>query len=171
VAKTYTAPTTVSAGDAITASLYNTYVGTNVANLIVPPACMATATASQNVSTGTWTAMTFNTESYDTDSMHDNVTNNSRITINTTGIYLCTAYNNFAGSIAGSIRNMALRANGSTYIAVSQIGLSDSAQTISIAYPFTAGDYIEFAVYQSSGVTMTNDAARFGNVTWIGRTS
>lgn len=84
MAKTYTAPTTVSVGDAITASLYNTYVGTNVANLIVPASVSVYRTSALSSYTN-GAAITWQAEHYDTDAMW---TSGSAITINTTGLYL-----------------------------------------------------------------------------------
>ena len=46
--------------------------------------CSITATGTQSISSSTWTALTYNSESFDTDGFHDNTTNNTRITIPTT---------------------------------------------------------------------------------------
>lgn len=49
--------------------------------------CCVTKSADQTVPVTTWTSITFNQEEYDTNAMHDNVTNNTRITIKTGGEY------------------------------------------------------------------------------------
>ena len=85
MAKTYTAGGTVVAGDVATAAAWNVLT-VNSNNLIVPPACIATASATINVANTTFTAITFPTERFDTDSIHDTSTNTSRFTITTSGI-------------------------------------------------------------------------------------
>jgi hypothetical protein len=49
--------------------------------------CCVTKSADQSISTATWTKITFDQEEYDVGSMHDNSTNNTRITIKEAGQY------------------------------------------------------------------------------------
>lgn len=94
--------------------------------------------------TTTLSAVPFNTESFDTDTMHDNVTNNTRITFTTAGKYLVTGIVNTdanAGSYCG------IRLNGSTYIATNGAGnvaasTGNGAEATTI-YDFAASDYVE----------------------------
>ena len=183
MAKTYTAPTTVSAGDAITASLYNTYVGTNVANLIVPPACRFVLTTARNISTSTHTSITFNTdarEDYDTDGMLAG-TAGSKITIQTAGIYLCTASVNFSSNNTGIRFSRIYRTRSGTEIALAGSELTSTQNSIT-AVPLAGiiecnvSDTIELGVYQNSGSTLTTasesqNQTTFLAVQWIGRTS
>ena len=67
-----------------------------------PPTCQAFHNVDQNANNGAWTTLSMNSESWDTDAMHDNVTNNSRITIVTPGVYLLVANFEFAGNVTGS---------------------------------------------------------------------
>ncbi len=54
---------------------------------------MASVTKSANqtgLTNSAWTTVTFDTEAFDTDGMHDNATNNSRLTVQLAGKYLVT---------------------------------------------------------------------------------
>src|SRR5262245_3650198 len=60
------------------------------------PTVRVTHSANQNINTGTQTQVAFNTEDWDqaagaSSTMHDNVTNNTRLTCRYAGIYLVTA--------------------------------------------------------------------------------
>lgn len=183
MAKTYTAPTTVSVGDALTASLYNTYVGTNVANLIVPPACRFSLTTARNVPSGSHLSITFNTdarEDYDTDGMLA-ATAASKITVQTAGIYLCTATVNFSANNTGVRFARIFRNRSGTEIAfaISEVTSTQASVTnASVAgmIECNVADTIELGVFQNSGATLTAaPEAQYGTtflaVQWIGRTS
>ncbi len=167
--KTYTAPTTVSAGDAITASLYNTYVGTNVANLIVPPAVLLRRVANQSISNNTETNMSWDTEDVDTDSMWSSGTT---ITIQTSGIYVVSMFINFGAANGTGLREIAFKKNG-----VGGIGSNTSMPNSSYTHNVTASaifsavatDTITAVAFQSSGSAMNLT----GNISvvWMGRTS
>lgn len=116
--------------------------------------------ANQTISNSTWTASAFNQEHYDTDTMHDTVTNNSRITIKTAGKYIIIAMGEFADNSTG-FRSMYVRLNGSDVIALSRIkpigaGVGNDAFCLAGEWDFAVNDYIEVMVLQSSG----------GNLTW-----
>lgn len=128
--------------------------------------------ATQSIANDTFTARNYNTENFDTNTFHDNATNNTRFTIPTNygGKYLITAATRFATNSSGR-RIVAPRKNGSTYIANTQeIG----ATSISAAEPtivmtsiveLVAGDYVELMVYQNSGgalnIAGTTDQSTF----------
>ncbi|MCC6517197.1 MAG: hypothetical protein IT275_12695 [Chitinophagales bacterium] len=90
----------------------------------------------------------WDSESYDTDSFHDNSTNNTRLTIPSAGKYLVVLNVNldpYASVIQWEVR---LKLNGSTYLCGQ--GGSAGNDTVdydarSVAYigDFSAGDYIE----------------------------
>ena len=89
--KTYTAVPSVTAGDVYTASAYNTYTATNVSNLIVPPGVKANQSSLQSLTTSGTVVLAFDgSDTFDTDSMHDPATNNTRLTFNTAGVYVVT---------------------------------------------------------------------------------
>lgn len=174
--KTYTTIPTVNPGDAILASSYNTYQKDNVNNLIVPPLCVLTGfNTSQNFTHAAQAAVQFNgADAYDTDAMHDTVTNNTRITINTEGLYACSFYAQINNTgVTQMLVSMAVSGNGFAEMG-SGSPISASAARFSvcgIVYA-TAGQYIESFVYQESTASATRQlaAARF-SVAWLGRAS
>lgn len=109
------------------------------------------STSAQNYSAGT--AIAFAAENYDTDSFHDNVTNNSRLTI-PSGLGIkkvkVSATVRVSSIAAGSDNFLAIRKNGvETYIGSPALHHENSAATsttISIssgAIPVVAGDYFD----------------------------
>jgi hypothetical protein len=98
MAKTYTNPLpTVATGDLLTSAAYNNVL-TTLNNHTVPPAVRLTR--STNYSYTSSAVIPWDVEAYDTDSMHESVTNPGRITFSTTGLYLITfgALVNFTGT-------------------------------------------------------------------------
>lgn len=104
------------------------------------------------------------TENTDTDpngAMHDTVTNNTRITVRTAGVYHATAYISFAANASG-IRKANIRLNGATDLAgMSSAAVSGLATEFSLARSrlFAANDYIELTCFQNSGGALNLDAA------------
>ena len=107
--------------------------------------------------TGTNTYLTFNTERYDTSSIHSTSSNTSRLTVPTTGYYSISASVMFAANIQG-VRGVDIRLNGSTQIAQDRrnavLNSDVTLITLTTTYQLTAGDYVELGVYQTSGVSL-----------------
>lgn len=115
-------------------------------------------------STTTETVVGFTTEDYDTDGMHDTVTNNSRVTINTAGFYQFS----FTGELAGATPTdfgriyAAIRCNG-TIVTITQENPIDAAgvmpQRLNVGATdwFDVGDYLEVYILQQND----SSAARF----------
>lgn len=109
------------------------------------------------------TALTFNTERYDTNAMHSAVApNTGRITFNEAGTYMAGASVRFAQCGSGK-RLLRLRFNGATNIAESvTAGISGGHEidlNVNTLYYFSAGDYLEALVLQNCGtVDIKNDA-------------
>lgn len=118
-------------------------------------------TSNQSISNNTETPVQFDNESYDTNTMHDNVTNNTRITFTTAGIYSVSG-NVVWAAAAGGRRNITIKLNGTTYLVQQELPLSstnDASGSFSLQHSFIAGDYIEVNVYQSSGGAINLNAA------------
>lgn len=111
--------------------------------------------------TSTLTVVTFDVESYDTDGYHDNVTNNSRLTVPTTGYYRITGSAPTASNTAARAQ---IRVDGSTVIAATGVGNSgastDNGPVLTTDYYLTAGQYVEFLVAYVS--TTSNAASGLG---------
>ncbi len=98
------------------------------------------------------TAISFNTEDYDTDGIHDNAINNSRLTCKTAGKYLISGQLRFQDSASGQ-RRLYLFLDNTTYIAVLYLGTTSGnayAANITTIYDLSIGQYVEFLVWQDS---------------------
>lgn len=110
--------------------------------------------ANQSIPDSTVTAIAFANEEIDTAGFHDNATNNTRITIPTTGRYQITAQAQFAANSTG-YRYIRVRKNGTTSLlyfsepAISA-GIEKTLSATRIV-DLVATDYIELIVVQSSG--------------------
>lgn len=108
----------------------------------------------QSIPNSTETALTFNSEDYDTDAQHDNATNNSRLTCVIPGTYLVQARTVFTANATGQ-RELRLKRNGSVSYFDLDVAKGDAsvptflrAQAI---MQFSVGGYVEATVTQNSG--------------------
>jgi len=107
----------------------------------------------QSIPNATVTAINFDTERYDTDTMHDNVTNNTRLTATTAGKYLIIGQAAFDTDVNGR-RSINIRLNGSTFIAVVEHDTNQNAASVplvAVIFDLSAADYVELLLFQSSG--------------------
>jgi hypothetical protein len=152
----WTSPKTWSVNEVVTAANMNTHLKDNMIFVGSPPQC-SVSNVTQSVPNLTLTALNADTESADNDSMHSTVTNNSRITFNTAGRYLCCATVGF--SPANGLRQGIFRRDGATYILGGVIMMAvtvvaDTVLSFSQTIPFTAGQYIEVMARQDSGAAL-----------------
>ena len=121
--------------------------------------CRVRHTALQAITTGVWTAVTYNLEDVDDDSMHDNSTNNTRITINTAGKYYFYACEGWA-AVATGVREMTIQRFGSVnrviaHCTFNTAGTVNSTQTwANTIDDFEVGDYCEVYVRHNRGSDM-----------------
>jgi hypothetical protein len=174
----YTTPHTWVAGETWTSVLGNANVRDNVAFLANPPACRVYNNANQSVADQTFTTVALNSERFDTDNMHDTVTNNSRITFNTAGIYVVTFCGQFAAAADYSLIAFAIRLSGGSNIAYQDLQNTVSAETagltITTIYKFAVADYVEARVYQDNSPNAARNLLVTGNnspefsAVWVG---
>lgn len=174
----YTAPTTRASGYLVTAANWNTDLVDNITFLANPPACRVYHNTTQSINDATETTVTFNSERYDTASMHDTATNPERITIGTAGLYIVTFCGMFPGLTTYSAAYCVVRLNGTTNIAIDQRGITafNVSHTVGVTtvYKFAANDYIEARVYQDNTASSAQNLLSTGNAfpefsaTWIG---
>jgi hypothetical protein len=168
MAKTYPTIGPFTAGDILTAATM-TDIETNLTNQRVPPSCLLTiaslAVTAQvdlgNTTTGgTWV------EQVDTDDMHDAVTNPTRITVKTAGIYLVTA--NLLGSGANIDAFAMIKVNGTQTVQTS-MGIASyfTRGQATLVHSAAVNDYYEFSTAAASSLT---SAFRFSAV-WLGQAS
>jgi hypothetical protein len=124
--------------------------------------------AVQSISDSVSTAITFNTNdtNIDTDSMHSTVTNTSRITFNTAGVYSIGAIADFDFNTAGSYRVLEIQINGGTHLTPSLYGSEATNNNqphlqASGVYYFSAGDYIQAIITQVSGGSININRQQF----------
>lgn len=149
----YSAPPTVSPGDAITAALWNTYIRDNQAALLNPPSARVYHNAAQSLANSVATVVAFNSERWDTDTIHDTVTNNSRLTCKTAGRYLIIGTTEYATNATG-VRETYIRLNGATPLAAdvrAAVSGLTTAFTIQTYWDMAVNDYVELIAFQSSG--------------------
>lgn len=173
----YSAPTTITTGQLVTASLMNTDWAGNIAFLANPPACRVYNNASiSHATSGNWQTVTFNSERYDTATMHDTVSNTSRITVPVDGLYLITGHIEFAANATG-VRGIQILFNGTgTSVAGAYYpttgGIVGTGLSIATVYKFAATNYVELQGYQTSGgalvINSTAASTPEFSVTWIG---
>lgn len=163
----WTNPTTRSTGTLITASIWNVDLVDNLTYLKSGRfRCGAVRSGVQSITSATWTSVALNgTDIFDVGTMHDPVTNNTRLTVPSTGAgdYLLGGFADFAPSAGGTVRGVRFRKNGTT-----------AQQYEGRAYPFASGvslvyiwmivtlansDYVEMQVYQDSGGALDTNSS------------
>jgi len=117
--------------------------------------CSLYKSTDQSLANVTTTTITWDSEHYDTSSFHDNVTNNSRITIPSgkAGYYLLETTLNWNSNATG-YREARFYKNGSTLLAYSPMQAATSggvANTLNCVKNLAVGDYIEVKGEQGSG--------------------
>lgn len=122
----------------------------------------ATAGTQTTINSATWTSVALNGETFDTDTIHDTSTNNSRLTIKLTGKYIVWASADFSAAAGGS-RYMKVYKNGTTDLYVILLPPPTAANNIGGSFAcvvtVAATDYIELQMYQDSGGSLTNNNA------------
>ena len=111
--------------------------------------------STQTLANNTYTALTFNSETIDTDGFHSTTVNTSRLTIPTGlgGRYAITVSPKFAPSAVG-IRTGAVYKNGGVLLYLSEvIGSATAYVSNNVTYlvDLAAGDFIELVPVQTSG--------------------
>jgi len=125
--------------------------------------CKARKSITQSIPNITWTTVTLDTEDWDLANMHDNVTNNSRITAPADGVYLASAVLTFAPNSTGT-RIIYFARNGSRVEGYQIPALSGGNYTsifYANVYWLNALDYLEVQTYQDSGGSLNLPGANF----------
>lgn len=119
-----------------------------------PPLAAVHIATNQTISSGgSGSAIQWDTETADTDSLHDNGTNPERITATKAGWYLVVVQVRWSANSTGR-RRLNLRKNGAGGIFVSDnaVGGSDlTYQRIAWLFDLAASDYVDCVAYQNSG--------------------
>lgn len=131
-------------------------------------------TAGGTITTNTTISVAWNGETFDTDSYHDNSTNNERLTVPSTGYYLVVCNIAHTSSVSSLITTLQLRTNGSAIVASSGYAASNAISTgghsVSAIVYLTSSQYVEARLSaQASGLTYTYSATgSFFTITKLG---
>jgi hypothetical protein len=123
------------------------------------PYCDIFHNTTQSSTNATVLTVAMNSERVDNDGCHDNTTNNSRITIQTPGVYQLTAQIGYVANATG-LRYGYINLNGSTTIGLSTApALSTGGVTVPVSRPYRLGygDYVQAQAYQTSGGALNLD--------------
>lgn len=174
MAKSFTNLTSVATGDVLTATNFNN-LQTTVNSHTIPPMCKATKNATQSIPNTTATVITFATEDYDTDGMHDTSLNTSRITINTAGVYIVEGFILSAassGSVYGYIyKNGAALPSNTGIKGLVRDSATAAIDQVTVPLSLAVGDYVELAFYHASGSAINVTADCWLAAHFVGRTS
>jgi len=116
---------------------------------------LVSSLGNQLIANGTWTAIIFDAETYDTDDIHDNVTNNTRLTVPAAWNHVrLNAGNAWIANNTGE-RIQRFRKNGAGFLGETQNRIGASATSdrgiTSPIIPVVPGDFFEFEVWHSRG--------------------
>jgi hypothetical protein len=134
------------------------------------PAAHVTRTAAQSIPAGTNTALQFNSERYDTADMHDDATNNERLTAPVAGIYEVTAQ--VAWAAGGNVEHeLWIERNDATQLAITSDVFAAGQQTVTTQTRLAAGDFVKAFVFQDDAVARNvqldqEDSPEF-SMTWL----
>lgn len=110
--------------------------------------------------TGVWTALTFNTERWDTEGLHSGVSNTGRLTIPEDGRYIVGFQALMDPNITGTVRAAGISKNGvvgvGILIGVQYLppilgGVFETPLNVVTLHDFIAGDYVLASIFQDSG--------------------
>jgi len=113
-------------------------------------------TANQSIPHATTATITFDNEEWDTDNIHDNTTNNGRLTCKTAGRYFIFALLAFDDNALGD-RIASVKKNGITELMLFCLGKDDFGRwraAMTTVADLAVNDYIDLQAYQSSGIAL-----------------
>lgn len=162
---------TWSVSDVATGAMFNANLRDGINYLLTVPVFYGSQTSTQSITTSTFTAVSFDTNIYDTYSGHSTTVNNSRYTAQVAGIYLCIGQVAFAGNATG-VRIAQLYKNGSSTPGQQQMNNSGASNaTVAVAsalVQMAVGDFVQVFGFQASGgslATVTNTSTL--QVIWL----
>lgn len=128
--------------------------------------------AAQTFTTAVSAFCSFNSESFDTSTIHDLVTFNTRLTAPLTGKYLCEGSISWSGNATGQRVTRILKNGASSLAGNSAAAHGSSGFSVSFAACvalLNATDFIEIQGNQNSGGNLDTIASEsFGTLTWLG---
>ena len=140
------------------------------------PAARVTDSDGQSIANSATTAVNLNAETFDTAALHDNVTNNTRLTAPVDGLYYITGSVRWENNVAGR-RIAMINHSADGQIARDAVSPNNNStfgpeQDVDTIYRMTAGQFVELHVFQDSPGAL--NVVSFGAsspvlaMTWIG---
>ena len=128
-------------------------VSVAVNKLMNPPSCSVYSSTVPSIPNNADTALTFDTERFDTDTIHDMAGNPTRLTCKTAGKYRISACVVFAAFSTGYVTLRLILNSGAEIAKDVSIGSPTVGESLnfSILYDLSVGDYVYLLVNQSSG--------------------
>jgi hypothetical protein len=132
--------------------------------------CRLTNSAAQNVNSGAFTGLNWDTETYDPSGVHSTSANSSRITFGSTGIWLVGASVEWSNGSTAGLRSLRIDLNDATHLggSVAPGGGGADAQSVAVQLNVTAvTDWVTAVVFQTSGSTNSvGVGANYGTAFW-----
>jgi uncharacterized protein YjlB len=130
----------------------------SIAPSVTPRGALVTKSANQSIANSTSTAITWDQETYDSDNLHDNATNNSRMTV-PAGVTHVRLDASITFAVHGTgYRTVYFYKNGTTIVSRIQIDPSATADTMmslsSQVLEVVEGDYFEVWVKHTRGAAL-----------------
>lgn len=134
--------------------------------------CRASVSVDTTATTAVNLAIPFATETYDTNTYHDNVTNNTRLTAPVAGYYRIGATVEWMGNATGR-RTIGYRVNGGAVVWMEDIPVAAIASTLFQSFTtemnLAAASYVEIVALQTSGGNLNvMNASSFATISFIG---
>lgn len=184
----WTTPETFTAGQTLTAASMNAITentrvlnGGRTASAVAPTVKATRITSNQTVTVSASDPFQWNGESWDTDTMHDNTTNNSRITFTTAGLYLVSVglqlswtTNATSGQITFNRYNSAgvSQETNDPFFDRVLVGTTGFIGMASWFWSVSAGDYFTgyiTSLNNATSISLVAGAGRsFASATWLG---
>ncbi len=161
-------PALHSASTVLTTAETTTWYNT-MQYLLTPPSCRVTKTAATTTGAiNVFGAVAFDVETYDATGMHDNVTNNSRVTIAQSGQYrlkgkLRTATNTSLGA-KFAVSGTAI-AETETWAPFATGAYADVSVDTTVS--LTAGQYVELLAATTTATVAVGPTACYFEVRWV----
>ena len=121
------------------------------------PSCRVYRTTTQSINNNTATAIAFDAERFDNDTMHSTVSNTERITCTTAGVYVVSGSLYTSTTSSSGVRELYVRRNGTDYLCGVTFTGQNNAMFMNVGtiFKMAATDYFELVYYQSSGGSFT----------------
>lgn len=147
-------------GSGVVTEFLNGQIGWTTPSATAPPNCRVRHSANQAIPTSTFTDLVFDTEDFDTDTMHSTVTNTNRITCVTAGKYLIIGQLSYALNTTGD-RFAQILKNGSTVHGrvAHPAAAANTSLDVRAIVELIVGDYVTLQARQTSLATINVVAA------------